>query len=118
MVLTVSDPISSSAPDTAVITVVDQFESIETVPGPVRIACYPNPSSGTIHLRIPAGETIREVTVAATDGRILYRTTDRYPGPGTIPLDLREHFNGEHAVIIRITGNSSASSQLIILQKP
>jgi len=118
MVLTVSDLVAVSVPDTAVVTVVDQAEHIDPEPDLRGITCYPNPSGGTLRLSVPAGEILREVTITAPDGRTLFQIKDRYPGPGTYPLDLREHIQGEHAVIIRITGSSSVRSQLIILQKP
>lgn len=108
LVLTVSDGISESGPDTVIVTVTGDpsgtgMESRTGDPGPAW-SVAPNPTTGKIRIISPAGERILGIELIDPAGRVLLQYV-----PGTSLADgwemnLREAAPVSGPLIMRITG--------------
>jgi hypothetical protein len=112
--LTVSDGTSFSAPDTVMVTVLEDGTGAEVQPDRPSIRIYPNPARDRAYLSIPAGTRLRSIGVMDVNGRMLGIIRGPFPLQGPFSLELDSYRQNGSVLIFRITGEGFTETQRLV----
>jgi hypothetical protein len=115
--LRVSDGASVSEPDTAIVTVLAQGTGIGEKGQTERISLYPNPTSGTVYLKVPSGSAPIQLEILDLGGRTL-GVVEVHSGPdGFFRYILPPRILDESMVIFRVAGETFREERLLFLSR-